>query len=158
MAHTIAEVQTVLNAQGYGPIAVDGAAGPQTDAAVSKYQAAKGITVTGTLDDRTLSALFPISTMNDPGKPRTIQATFQDYILNLVKSKSTWLSLASATTIVAFLNTHFGLNLGPTETNAIAAIMAFGFTALIGVAQTFMNSPHMTNKQPAVVQQPAVMH
>ncbi len=58
-AHTIAEVQTALNRGGFGPIDVDGVAGAQTDGAVSKFQTARGLTATGTLDPETLAALFP---------------------------------------------------------------------------------------------------
>ena len=54
---TVASAQTALNAQGYGAGPVDGRAGPNTRAAVSKFQADHNLPATGTLDGATLSAL-----------------------------------------------------------------------------------------------------
>lgn len=150
-SHTIAEVQTALNKAGFGPVAVDGAAGPQTDAAVAKFQTDKGLTATGTLDPTTLNVLFP----GPVTTPKTIQGTITDYILNLVKSKSAWAAAAGAAAIVAWINTRFGLNLGQDVQNLITGILAAVLAVVVGFFQTFMNSPHMTTKQPAVVQQPA---
>jgi hypothetical protein len=54
---TVRAVQTLLNNQGYGPLAVDGSVGPLTQAAVRKYQGAKGLTVDGQIGPQVLGAL-----------------------------------------------------------------------------------------------------
>lgn len=154
-AHTVAEVQTALNNLGFGPITVDGAAGPETDAAVTKFQTAKfgsGASVTGSLDDTTLSALFPSRTFES--KPRTIQATIADYALNFVKSKTVYAAGALVALAVTWINTRFGFKVPPDVQNTVTALLISGFGLLIGVLQTAFNSPHMTTKQPAVVQKP----
>lgn len=152
MAHTIPEVQQRLKDLGFDPGPIDGAAGTMTDAAVAKFQTSKGLPSTGTLDSNTLNALFPGPVTSSP---KTIQGTITDYILNLVKSKSAWAAAAGAAAIVAWINTRFGLNLGPDVQNLITGILAAILAVAVGFFQTFMNSPHMTTKQPAVVMQPA---
>ena len=55
---TVEKVQTALNAQGYGPLVVDGNLGPKTAAAVKAFQLAKGLAAaSGTIDDPTMAAL-----------------------------------------------------------------------------------------------------
>ena len=53
---TVRSAQTALNDQGYN-VAVDGQFGPNTQSAVRRFQADRGIAQTGTLDSSTLSAL-----------------------------------------------------------------------------------------------------
>jgi hypothetical protein len=50
-------VQTKLNNLGFGPIAVDGKAGPLTAKALEKFQKQKGLMMTGILDTSTLKGL-----------------------------------------------------------------------------------------------------
>jgi peptidoglycan hydrolase-like protein with peptidoglycan-binding domain len=50
-------VQERLRAAGFSPGPLDGQLGPQTQQALRRYQHAKGLRVTGTLDARTLKAL-----------------------------------------------------------------------------------------------------
>ncbi len=51
------QVQTKLNALGFGPIAVDGSSGPKTKAAIKSFQTSKSLFATGTADAATLTAL-----------------------------------------------------------------------------------------------------
>ena len=53
----IRRIQRRLNALEFGPIDVDGVFGPQTDAAVRRLQAAKGLTVDGVVGPKTQAAL-----------------------------------------------------------------------------------------------------
>lgn len=55
----IKRVQTELNARGFGPLDVDGIAGPKTYAAVKSFQAANGLTPDGQVGPNTLAKLFP---------------------------------------------------------------------------------------------------
>jgi len=54
---SIRNAQTALNAQGYSAGTEDGVAGPNTQAALRKFQADKGLAQTGMLDAETKSAL-----------------------------------------------------------------------------------------------------
>jgi hypothetical protein len=58
-------------------------------------------------------------------------------------------------TLVAFLNTKFGFQIDAQTQAAMIVVIAGAFASLIGVLQTFFNSPHMTLKQPSVVMKPA---
>jgi peptidoglycan hydrolase-like protein with peptidoglycan-binding domain len=51
------QVQAKLNALGFGPLAVDGSAGPKTSAAIKTFQTSKGLFTSGTADAATLTAL-----------------------------------------------------------------------------------------------------
>jgi peptidoglycan hydrolase-like protein with peptidoglycan-binding domain len=53
----VSDAQQKLNDEGYRSGTVDGKLGPVTGAAIRKYQQDKGIKVTGTLDESTLSHL-----------------------------------------------------------------------------------------------------
>ena len=53
---TVRSAQAALNDQGYN-VAVDGQFGPNTQSAVRRFQADRGLAQTGTLDGATLSAL-----------------------------------------------------------------------------------------------------
>jgi len=150
--HTIAEVQTALNKAGFGPITVDGAQGPQTDGAVAKFQTSKGIPATGALDPLTLNALFPGPVTS---KPKTIQGTIADYVLNFIKSKTVYAAGAMVAIVVGWVSTKFGVNVPPDVQQTVTALLVSLFGVLIGILQTFFNSPHMTTKQPAVVQKPS---
>lgn len=50
-------VQIRLKAAGFDPGHVDGIMGPRTKAALQKYQAARGLTNSGALDEKTLKSL-----------------------------------------------------------------------------------------------------
>jgi len=54
---TVRSAQVALNSQGYDAGAADGQLGPNTRAAVRRFQAERGLAQTGTLDSSTLSAL-----------------------------------------------------------------------------------------------------
>ncbi len=54
---TVRSAQAALNDQGYSVGAVDGQFGPNTESAVRRFQADKGLAQSGTLDGSTLSAL-----------------------------------------------------------------------------------------------------
>lgn len=53
----IRSAQHALNNQGYNAGAVDGIMGPHTEAAIKKFQSAKGMQATGQLDAATVGAL-----------------------------------------------------------------------------------------------------
>jgi tetratricopeptide (TPR) repeat protein len=54
----IQEAQTHLKDAGFDPGPMDGVRGPRTQAAIQKYQKARGLPVTGELDEATLQGLF----------------------------------------------------------------------------------------------------
>lgn len=54
---SLRSAQTALNAQGYSAGTEDGVAGPNTEAAIRKFQADKGLAQTGMLDVQTRTAL-----------------------------------------------------------------------------------------------------
>ena len=54
---SVKSAQATLNAQGYSAGTEDGIAGPNTQAALRKFQADKGLSQTGMLDGKTRSAL-----------------------------------------------------------------------------------------------------
>ncbi len=160
MAHTIKEVQQRLMKLGYdvGPSRDDGIAGTDTDKAVAKFQSdmkAKGLRLeaTGALDPDTLDALFPGAPITD--KPKTIQATAFDFFLNFIKSKTVYAAGALVVLIAGWVNTRFGINVPPEVQNTVTQLLVYAGAALIGILQTWFSSPHVSTKQPAVVQQPA---
>lgn len=55
--NTVRSAQAALNDQGYNVGMVDGQWGPNTQSAVRRFQAERGLTQSGTLDRSTLSAL-----------------------------------------------------------------------------------------------------
>jgi len=57
-AETVLRVQTALNEKGFDCGIPDGSAGPKTAAAVSAYQEAEGLSVTGIIDDELLEHLL----------------------------------------------------------------------------------------------------
>lgn len=54
---TVRNAQAALNDQGYSAGAVDGQWGPNTQSAVRRFQAERGLAQSGTLDSSTLNAL-----------------------------------------------------------------------------------------------------
>ena len=62
----VQEVQSRLKAFGYGPAIVDGIPGPQTTAAIKRYQASRAVAPTGNTDRATLDRLRA-----DKSKPTT---------------------------------------------------------------------------------------
>lgn len=150
-AHTIAEVQDKLSNLGFYNGDIDGLGGPLTAEAVAKFQEMKQLTVTGKLDPTTLQYLFP----GVPEGPKTIKATIADYALNFAKSKTVWAAGALVAFLVTWVQTKFGLDVSPEVQNLVTQGIVYAFGALIAVLQTAFNSPHMTTKQPGVVQKPA---
>jgi hypothetical protein len=57
MSPNAVEVQTALNAKGYGPLKVDGNIGPATKAAIKKFQAANNLMPDGIAGTKTRAAL-----------------------------------------------------------------------------------------------------
>jgi len=53
----VKQAQQQLKSKGYDAGPIDGIWGPQTQAAVKKFQEAKGMQASGQLDERTLAAL-----------------------------------------------------------------------------------------------------
>lgn len=152
MAKTVEEIQAKLKAAGLYLGDVDGLAGKVTSAAVVAFQKTRGLPETGVVDPNTLSALFPGAL---PSGPTTIKGKLADYALNLVKSKTVWAATALVGLLVAWVQTKFGLTVSPEMQTTVTTLISTGLLALVGVLQTAFNSPHMTTKQPAVVQQPA---
>jgi peptidoglycan hydrolase-like protein with peptidoglycan-binding domain len=56
-ASAVRDAQQALNSQGFDAGAVDGKMGPHTQAALRKFQNAKGLQATGQLDSQTMAAL-----------------------------------------------------------------------------------------------------
>jgi peptidoglycan hydrolase-like protein with peptidoglycan-binding domain len=151
-SHTTIEIQEALKALKLYKGDIDGAIGPVSSEAIGKFQEAKNLPVTGIPDPETLKLLFPGPASTGP---RSIQVTMQDWMLNLVLSKTNWAAAAMVGVLVTFLNTKFGLNIDAKAQTALTVLIASGFATLIGVLQTRFNSPHVTTKQPAVVAKPA---
>lgn len=57
-AFDVKAVQTALNAQGFGPLVVDGSFGRKTSAATRAFEASKGLVADGALDKQTVDALL----------------------------------------------------------------------------------------------------
>jgi peptidoglycan hydrolase-like protein with peptidoglycan-binding domain len=55
----IGQAQERLKAAGYDPGPIDGVLGPQTRAALRRYQASQGLPMTGTLEEATRESLVP---------------------------------------------------------------------------------------------------
>ncbi len=151
-SHTNAEVQQALKSLGFDPGDIDGAIGIKTSGALSKFQETKGLVVNGTPDSPTLKALFP-----GPTGPRTIQATAWDWVLNFATSRVVWAAGAIVAAVAVWVNTKLGLNIPADLQNTITQLLVYGGMALIGLLRTFADSPHVANKQPAVIQKPAEM-
>lgn len=152
MAKTVEEIQARLKSLGLYEGEVDGLAGKITSEAVVAFQQSKGLDANGKVDPATLAALFPSAVV---GGSTTIKGKLIDYVVNFATSKIN----AAAAVLVGFLATwvytKFGLQLSPEIKDAITVLIASAGGGLILVLRTFFNSPHMTNKQPAVVKQPA---
>lgn len=154
MAKTVEEIQTRLKTVGLYSGDVDGLAGKLTSKAVVAFQASKGLPETGKVDPTTLAAMFPGEYVPQTN-PTTIKGKLADYVLNLVKSKTAWVTATLTAALVAWVNTKFGFTVSPEIANLVSTGIGVALAALVGILQTAFNSPHMTTKQPAVVQQPA---
>lgn len=150
-AHSISDVQDKLTNLGFYNGDIDGLGGPLTAEAVGKFQEMKQLPVTGKLDPTTLQYLFP----GIPEGPKTIKATIADYVLNLVKGKTAWAAAALTALIVGWVQTKFGFSVPAELKDAITTILSLAGGGLILLLQAAFNSPHMTTKQPGVVQKPA---
>ena len=78
----VAALQFLLASRGYSPRGYDGGFGPNTDAAVRRYQSAVGLTADGLAGPATLAALRQRRTYSTPGDPvrflRPISAPITD--------------------------------------------------------------------------------
>src|SRR5215212_1923257 len=78
----VAALQFLLASRGYGPGGYDGGFGPNTEAAVRRYQSAAGLTVDGVAGPATLGALRHRRVYSTPGDPvrflRPISAAITD--------------------------------------------------------------------------------
>jgi murein DD-endopeptidase MepM/ murein hydrolase activator NlpD len=78
----VAALQFLLASRGYGPGGYDGGFGPNTDAAVRRYQSAAGLAVDGIAGPATLGALRHRRVYSTPGDPvrflRPISTTIGD--------------------------------------------------------------------------------
>lgn len=70
----IQSVQQALKDQGFYYGQVDGEGGPETDAAVRRYQIRNGLEVTGKLNQQTISALHAGGDSSGGGDPNTVEA------------------------------------------------------------------------------------
>lgn len=155
MAHTIADVQTALKSLGFDPGVIDGAAGPKTAAAVVAFQESRSLTPNGKLDPTTLAKLFPSSLVASSG-PRTIQATVQDWALNWAQSKIVWAAGLLLATVLAWLNTRFGIQVSPEIENAVTGLLVTAGTAIIALLRgRSLDTPRVASVTPAVIQNPA---
>src|SRR5689334_16805474 len=66
----VRRLQEMLQRAGFDPGGVDGSFGRNTEAAVERFQAARGLQVDGVVGDRTLAALDGVSSF-DPGSTTT---------------------------------------------------------------------------------------
>lgn len=149
---TVEQVQTKLKELGYYEGDIDGLGGPLTAAAVVEFQKNNKIEPqTGKLDPATLEAMFP----HKVEPPRTIQATFTDWIINGVTSKVNQVAAAAAGALALWLTTQFGLDVSPDMKAWIASGISFAALALIGLLRTRFDSPHVADKTPGVIQKPA---
>lgn len=157
MAKTVAEIQEFLMKKGLYAGELDGLAGVRTSEAVVAFQKSRGITATGKVDIKTLSAMFPTTITYADGAAitSTIKATIADYAINFFKSKSQWAATAAVAFVATWINTQFGIDVSPEVKDAVTVLAVSGFSGLIWVFQTFFNNPHMTTRQPGVVQKPA---
>lgn len=153
MAKTVEEIQIRLKQMGFYAGETDGLAGKITSEAVVAFQASKNLAQSGKVDPNTLVALFPgvVQTYS----PATIRGKLVDYMLNLVKSKTVWAATVLVATLVGWVNGQFGIEVPPDVQTTVTTLISTGLLALVGVLQSAFNSPHMTTKQPAVVNQPA---
>lgn len=153
MAKTVEEIQTQLQKLGFYAGEVDGLAGKITSEAVVAFQASKGLPESGKVDPSTLVALFPGVVQSY--SPTTIKGKLIDYALNLVKSKTVWASTVLVAALIGWVNGQFGIEVTPEVQDTVTTLISTGLLALVGILQSAFNSPHMTKKQPAVVNQPA---
>ncbi len=152
MSVTVLQVQTKLKELGYYEGDLDNKGGTLTAAAVVEFQKANKIEpATGKLDPATLEALFP----HKVEPPKTIQATFQDWILNGITSKTNWAAGAMVAAVVVWVNSRFGIQVPPDVEKAVTVLLVAVFGALIGVLRTRFDSPHVADRTPAVIQKPA---
>ncbi len=151
MAVTVLDVQTKLRELNLYSGDLDGLAGPKTAAAVVAFQESKGLTPTGKLDPKSLGLLFPKA----PEKPRGIQATITDWVLNYAQSKIVWAAGLLVAAAVTWINTRFGFQVPPELENWVTTGLVSLFALIIAVLRgQGKDTPRVTSVQPAVVQKP----
>lgn len=153
MAKTVEEIQAKLKQLGHYAGEVDGLAGKVTSEAVVAFQKAKGLPETGKVDPDTLAAMFPGTVVGYSST--TIKAKLIDYAVNFAQSKINGAAAALVAMLATWVYTKFGVQVDESTSNAVTVIIASAGGGLIWVLRTFFNSPRVSTKQPAVVQQPA---
>lgn len=152
---TIKDVQLFLNRTNAAGLLPDGEKGPATTAAVTAWQAEHGLTPTGILDPATLGKMFPVMD-NAAAKPLTIQATFQDWVLNFVQSKINQVAVAAVALAVGWISTKFGISVSPEiqqwVTSGIVVVAGSVIVLLRGMGK---DTPHVTQTTPSVIQDPS---
>jgi peptidoglycan hydrolase-like protein with peptidoglycan-binding domain len=152
MAVTVLDVQTVLKRLGHYTGDLDGLSGPKTAAAVVEFQKSKGLTETGKVDPKTMSAMFP----KEDTKPKGISATLQDWVLNYAQSKIVWVAGALVAAVVAWVNTKFGISLPPDVVNWVTTgLVTVGGLIIAVLRGQGRDTPRVTSIQPAVVRHPS---
>lgn len=123
---------------------VDGRFGTLTQAALVKYQNAKGLTATGQPDDPSMIALGlraqPPAVQRWALPTFSIPAVFSDYVINWVTSKTVWVSTIGGVAIIAILNgllAHVGIQL---DSNATVAVSAMLLALLNGIVVPLLHS------------------
>lgn len=153
MAYTNADIQQKLKDLKFYAGDVDGLAGKLTAEAVVAFQKSKGLPETGKVDPVTLAALFPSAV----SRPKTIVATFRDYLLNYAQSKIVWAAGVLVAAIVAWVQTKFGFSVPPDVVNWVTTGLVTVGGLLIAVLRgQGKDTPRIADVQPAVVKQPDV--
>jgi peptidoglycan hydrolase-like protein with peptidoglycan-binding domain len=137
---TIAECQQALLNAGFDPGPIDGLGGHLTQAAILKFQAARGIPSTGQLDQATVNALFPVTA---PFKfDLSTLIGLIGPILDLTKGKT--LTSDQITGVVrAILAAVFGYITGKgwIDTNTAATVSGAVLTLLTAAWSIYSNRP-----------------
>lgn len=153
MAVTVLDAQTELKQLGFYKGNLDGLSGPETAKAVVAFQESKGLPTTGKLDPKSLSTLFPGSAA---GKPKTITATLQDWVLNYAQSKIVWVAGTLAVAVLTWINTRFGIAVPPDVEKMVTGGLVTALTLVIAVLRgQGKDTPRVSSVSPAVVQRPA---
>ena len=150
------KIQEALIKEGFdcGPDGADGDFGLNTALAIKKARAHFNLKYAdmAVVDAALLRNLGLL--VSDENQQPTIPVggiDIRDYFLNFITSKINWFAGIMAGVIITFLNTRFGMNLGPSETTAITTLLVVVMTGGVGILRTFFNSPKVATKPPEVV-------
>lgn len=135
-----------------GPDGADGDLGPNTALAIKRARQFYHLSNPdkAIVDTALLKSLELIVSNEDPSIP-VGGIDWKDYFLNFITSKINWFAGVMAGVIIGFLNTKFGMNLGPSETAAVATVLVVIMTGGVAILRTFFNSPKVAVKPPEVV-------